>query len=59
MFSTWVFTVGRPMSSSVPMAASVRYVGRRASTRVSAGVREAVLRVRLRRVGLVWLPIVL
>jgi hypothetical protein len=59
MFSTWVFTVGRPMSSSVPMAASVRYVGRRASTRLSAGVREAVLRVWFRRVGFDWLQMVL
>jgi hypothetical protein len=31
------------MSSSVPIAASVRYVGRSERTRVSAGVRDARL----------------
>jgi hypothetical protein len=47
------------MSSSVPIAASVRYVGRRPRTRVSAGVRQTVVRdcFLLRVCG--WLVMVL
>jgi hypothetical protein len=44
MLWTWVFTVGRPIPSWVPMAESVRYVVRRVRTRASAGVRETVVR---------------
>ena len=56
---TCVFTVGRPMPSWLPMAASVRYVGSRVRTRVSAGVRETVLRDAFLRGGFSWLVMVL
>jgi len=47
------------MSSSVPIAASVLYVGRRLRTRVSADVRETVLRVAFLLRVLGWLVMVL
>jgi hypothetical protein len=59
MFSTCVFTVGRPTPSSVPIAASVRYVGSSARTRVSAGVRETVARDAFVLRVLGWLVMVL
>jgi hypothetical protein len=41
------------------MAASVRYVGRRVRTRISAGVRRTVLRDSFWRVAFGWVVIVL
>jgi hypothetical protein len=59
MFATWVLTVGRAMPSWLPMPASVWYVVRSARTRVSAGVRDTVVRDVFFLGGVGWLVMVL